>query len=369
MDNQIFGLEEVNTGRQVEFDVARAFSILGMVISHCYMCSGMPITEGFANLICCILGTFLGAPLFMFYMGAGIRYSRHSSPNALIKRGFVILGIAYALNFFGRVLTNFVLDIIDEFGFRGDFYLEQLTFDDILQFAGLALILMGILLKLKTSDLIILIIGIAFSVLTIFTNNFEMNDKVASNLLGLIIGTSYDGYVSGSFPLLNYFIFVAAGYVFGKYWKRCKNKTRFFAIFSTLAFIIGSFGIFIEMKFEIGAIGTSGLRNYYWISLPDAILCFICAIGMSGIYYLFYTYFGDRFRNYCVNVSSCMNAFYVIHEILARWIVYFLLRYYLQIEMTNTVVLISSFVIIVITYAASMTYKTKKEYRLKRKFS
>ena len=77
----------------MELDIAKALSIIFMIFLHTVM-----VVSGFNNSISpaydFIIGNVLGrpcaAPVFMFCMGIGIVYSRHSQWDLMIKRGEII---------------------------------------------------------------------------------------------------------------------------------------------------------------------------------------------------------------------------------------------------------------------------------------
>lgn len=97
---ECFSKEEVNRKRVPEIDIARALAVIFMVICHVFIelnvrydVLGLPI-DG-------ILGGPFAAPVFMFLMGIGMAYSRHSDAKWMFIRGLKLLAIAYPLTFLG----------------------------------------------------------------------------------------------------------------------------------------------------------------------------------------------------------------------------------------------------------------------------
>ena len=85
----LFDKNKVNTSRQVELDIAKAFSIIFMVLSHCLLISYFisdSTSSVFKTFVNFILGEPCAAPVFMFCMGVGIVFSRKSQPVLMIKR-------------------------------------------------------------------------------------------------------------------------------------------------------------------------------------------------------------------------------------------------------------------------------------------
>ncbi|WP_458404220.1 heparan-alpha-glucosaminide N-acetyltransferase domain-containing protein [Methanobrevibacter sp.] len=106
----LFLNKKVNTGRQMELDIAKAFSIIFMIFLHVLMVVG-----GFENTVSptynFIIGQVLGrpcaAPVFMFCMGVGIIYSRHSQWDSMIKRGVKLYLLGILVNIFEFILPNY----------------------------------------------------------------------------------------------------------------------------------------------------------------------------------------------------------------------------------------------------------------------
>ena len=98
---KMFSNELVNSGRQVELDLAKCLAIFFMIFLHCLM-----VTSGFANDISLFLQRGIGqlvggpfaAPVFMFAMGVGFAYSRHQDTIYLIKRGIKLMLLGLVVN-------------------------------------------------------------------------------------------------------------------------------------------------------------------------------------------------------------------------------------------------------------------------------
>ncbi|WP_296801764.1 heparan-alpha-glucosaminide N-acetyltransferase domain-containing protein [uncultured Methanobrevibacter sp.] len=86
--SNLFSQKKVNTGRQVELDIVKGLSIIFMVFLHTfYVASAFHASYNptFSFMIMNILGRPYAAVIFMFCMGVGIVYSRHSQWNIMIK--------------------------------------------------------------------------------------------------------------------------------------------------------------------------------------------------------------------------------------------------------------------------------------------
>ena len=137
----------INPGRQFELDIAKTFAIFFMICVHVsHHMATMDYSTYHGTPLRVIIELFAGptaAPLFMFAMGVGTVYSSRRQPVNLIRRGIWIFVLGYILNFFRYGIYALAGGIIE-----GEFMEETLyalTAQDILQFAGLALIVTGIL--------------------------------------------------------------------------------------------------------------------------------------------------------------------------------------------------------------------------------
>ena len=154
--------------RLQNLDLLKVVSLVFMVLCHIVIRLGEH-KEGYASdfsfiLADYIFGSYLGvAHAFMFAMGVGIIFSSKQAPTHLIKRGVCLFILAYILNF-----CRYGVYALGDSLIEGEFLEETVlafTCHDILDFAGLALIVTGVLRLLKLKAIHILIIGIILSMI------------------------------------------------------------------------------------------------------------------------------------------------------------------------------------------------------------
>lgn len=107
----LFCDNKVNTGRQVELDIAKALSIIFMIFLHTLMvftAFNNSISPSYIFVFSDILGKPCAAPIFMFSMGVGVVYSRHSQWNVMIKRGVKLFLLGILVNIFEFFLPYYV---------------------------------------------------------------------------------------------------------------------------------------------------------------------------------------------------------------------------------------------------------------------
>ena len=95
---KLFATQKVNAGRQIEWDFAKVFAIILMIITHYFaFCSFGSVDYGKITEIVFIF-TQCSAPIFMFAMGIGMAYTRHDSPREFIVRGIKLLLLGLIIN-------------------------------------------------------------------------------------------------------------------------------------------------------------------------------------------------------------------------------------------------------------------------------
>ena len=108
----LFSKYRVNTGRQTEVDILKAFCIGWMILLHTQEC--LAETENLVFTISDYACTFSGAAAFMICMGLGTRYSRRLSPKEWLSRGWELLTVGQLLNLCRNALPNLIAWWISE---------------------------------------------------------------------------------------------------------------------------------------------------------------------------------------------------------------------------------------------------------------
>lgn len=332
---KLFEKQPINTGRQVEADYAKTVCIIGMVIVHafeelayCFPAAGTE-ESAFSYIVVVVLDALFGAATFMFCMGFGIAYSPKNDPGSLIRRGAKLFLMGYLLNFLHDVLP----DILNALIIGDSTLLEEegmilFLFNDILQFAGLALILFGLLKKWKLSDIALAAVALGMSLLASFVRQFDLaallsvrNDilyMLINQFGGLFFGVVYRFDMSmetNCFPLFHWFVFVVAGYLFAKALRRCTCKGRFYGIFSSCSIAIVTVYAAFTIPNQIGMM-SDDLNLFYHMTTPEALVCCCAAVSALGMYYALSRLLPQAVSNFAVRISRNLTTIYIIHWIL-----------------------------------------------------
>lgn len=324
LKDKIFSHEAINTSRQWELDLARAFLIFCLGLVHVTiecttdegLCSGIPY------LFDSIIGGPLGAPMFMFVMGVGLSYTIRNTPKDHFIRGVKIFGLGYILN-----ICRFLIPYLIGYSITGDSekYMDQLLYkvlcNDILTFAGIAMVLIGLFVKFKVPHAIMLLIATVMCVLGTVFNGVDVNAPLGNIFLGYLIGTEdAAGLVLSDFPLLNWFIFPVFGFVFGHILKRVKNKDLFYLTFSLPTMIIAVIYMIYGITNEIGMFGE-GQNCYYHMIFSDVMASLCLTVGTVGFYHLVLKIFPRKWFYFAWSISEHITSVYFIHWVLVSFVV------------------------------------------------
>ena len=88
--------EEVNTGRQTEFDYMKGIFMLFIYLIHAYQATGTAMGPAVSCIY--VFATMSGAAIFIFVVGFGTVYDKKTSPSRLVKRGIRMVVYQYLTN-------------------------------------------------------------------------------------------------------------------------------------------------------------------------------------------------------------------------------------------------------------------------------
>lgn len=322
---KLFSEERVNSGRQAELDLAKCLAIFFMIFLHCYFGTSYfanDISLGMTRAVSQLFGGPFAAPVFMFAMGVGMVYSRNQEPSYYIKRGIKLIQLGFFVNigefFVPYFLAGNLMDDWDRFPIANGLLLFCI---DILAFAAMAFALVGVLKKLKVSARGMVIVALILSIIGSFARFHDFGSNVPNLIAGYFIGSA-GGFTA--FPLFNWFIFPAAGILFGEYYIRCNDKRKLLRLWP-LALAI-SVAYFVVSWFIPGGF-LSETHHYYFMTTIDAMFCLMCNYGVIGACYLATKHLPDGAIQFFSKASSNVNTIYVIQWFLIP-ITYVLIVYF-----------------------------------------
>lgn len=301
----------LQTARLDNLDLLKALAIVAMVFCHAVIRLSIN-RPGYAGEFPYFLGhTVLGeylavAHAFMFAMGVCVHYTRRNQPKDLIKRGVWIYLLGYVLNFFRYGIYALGEGILSG-AFRGE-TLYAIFSPDILQFAGLALIATGVFRKLKLRESQIFLIALALNAIAAPLPFVDTGSYFPNLLLGHFITTTYE---TSCFAFCNWYLFLAAGLLFGAILRRTENPDR---LYRRLLLVSGAVAaVYLAATFLFGEHFLCRDHYYYAVSIPEAAgLLSIDLCLLSAFHFLLNRVDRSKLALF-LEMSKNMTPIYVIH--------------------------------------------------------
>lgn len=314
--NTIFSKERVNTGRQVEFDLAKAVTIVLMIWTHAYEALSTGFEPSLSSINSYVRGSIAGAVTFMFCMGIGFSYTRHNSAQECLQRGVRLLTTGFTLLLFREVIPT----LLNSWIYNRPEELVNLVFGfsvDILQFAGLAFLLVGYLKKLRIGNAGMVIISFVMSILGTLLEGVSTGCYPLDQLLGFFWGTESESY----FPLFNWFIFVAAGQWVGDKYQYIQDKKRF----HTLSLLVGTLlcVAYIYVSFNVEQNIFKGLTGEIYLGhrpFFDAVICLPINVGLISLFYFISQLIPEKAIPTLVHPSKHINQYYCISWVILAFV-------------------------------------------------
>ena len=320
----LFADTPVNTGRQNELDLGKAFPILCLPFVHSYIecTTDAGLTHGIPYLFDSVIGGPFSAPIWMFAMGVGMVYTSKRTLKGFARRGAMLIGIFYLLN-----ICRFLIPYLTGYWISGDReqFIEPLIYrvlgNDILCFAGLAFLAITLMRWLKIPKWGMFGIALAMSVIGTAIGTVDVHNPLGNIFLGYIIGTEdAAGLVISDFPILSWLIAPVCGYVFGDYLIRTKDKKKLYARVSIIPGVIAAVYLIVGIRNEWGMFGE-GQNCYYHMTTWDMFASMCLTLGMLGIWFVVTQHLPGRIMGFFRLISRSINAFYCIHWVILRWTV------------------------------------------------
>ena len=345
----LFNKNEVNTGRQWSFDAAKTVAILFMVLVHTfiYIYGEENMDHGFQYRLNNIYGGMLAAPVFMFCMGTGVAYSRHTDARVMLGRGVKLLVVGYLLDGI-RCLPQLLLWLGGYGEEHYEAFFEELNLFDILQFAGVSFMLFALLRWIKASANVVMLVGLALSVFGSFYRELDMGSTWLNLLCYPFIGI-HAGVIWTSFPLANWFIFVAAGYWFGKLVRRCNDLDRLYAVLIPWSGLFFAAGATYMVTHAYGMLTDANDDFFYYLTPLDSLVCILGALTIAGIGHFLMPHEPQVVQNEVKQISTDVTRIYLIHWIFVSYLVGGLLKGALDLTISQPILLIVSLVILFIS--------------------
>jgi len=320
LSSGIMSKEICNTKRQVEIDIARGLAVFFMILVHF---SSTFLDTAYNNTLFAkvidFFGTVPAAPVFMFLMGVGFVYSKNQDPLVLFKRGLFIFFGGYILNFFRGFLPLMIGNKLGYYDLTGTSMsgYEYLFEVDIFQFAGLAMIFVSFLKRIKLSEVFYPFIAVFAAVISPYMWKITIGQQALDIMLAPIFG----GKDYTFHPLFPWIFYPLMGAFFGWLLIRVKNKKAFYgiaSIISVFVLILGFNYYFKHPGYDFGIV-TGNVFNYFQHGILSSVIFSAGIICWLALWNFLIPIIPDFIRNKLVFWSKATTPIYVIHWLILSW--------------------------------------------------
>lgn len=236
--NAIFSQEEINTGRQREFDYLKGIFMLMIYLVHAFQATMSP--EDSITRWIYMFATMSGAAIFIFVMGVGTAYSRNATPVGMVKSGVRMVIYQYLNNLayvaallipYPFVSGRLTGTGMDNFNYLIVVYIQYIN---IFFITGIIYLVLALLRKLNMNIAGYIIIGAAVSIVAPFLFGTNVDVPVLGYLMKLLIGDAE--FVS--FTPLYFLSYALFGVAFGKILRHVKDKVKFYGMLAVPSVVI-----------------------------------------------------------------------------------------------------------------------------------
>jgi len=330
--------------RLLPIDLARGLAVFFMIAVHTLeVFASEEVKKSMFGQIIEFFGGAPAAPVFMTLMGFSFMYSRKSDLKQRLLRGFKIFLSGYLLNIIRGVIP-FKLAIFLQLDIAQSFPLERLNetsilaIVDILQFAGIALMIMAIIQEFNVNKHLLLLAAFAIILVSPFLWGYNLNMPFVDYFLDLLWGDypiSF-GFINNkiAFPVFPWLAFPLLGMFLGETIKNSKNQNttyNYFGFFGFVTLIIGAFITATDFDYHTNdynhsrqgamifmcgfVIGWIYLNKLLIEKLPMNrlfLLLFVWSNGVSNIYFVQWTIIIWSIGIFGSNSSSFLTVIFLI---------------------------------------------------------
>jgi len=308
-----FGPLLTTDGRIRFLDIARGLAIVFMVMQHVQLLfavdSGEDSALGAAFLL---LGTAPAAPVFMVAMGFLFGSSTRTGVRSGVVRGLQLFALGYALNLLRFVLPLVVQgdpQAIEAFGgtWWGAFFEI-----DILQLAGLSLIVLGPVKRYGRDPRLVLALAIAVAIISPLLWGVGGGHVLLDPLWGA------GDWVS--FPLFPWLAYPLLGLSLAGFTARATSATRLMRVWALAGAVAVLAGAALVVLAPAGA-GILAFGDYYRSGLPvQLLLAGFVLLWLPLLWWLDRRLAWRAVPRYLTSLSRNITAVYLIQWALIGWL-------------------------------------------------
>lgn len=309
--------QALTAGRIQAIDAGRGLAVLLMVLVHTLWmyADHSTQTQSWLGTVVHVIGK--GSAAFLICMGVSLVMARNQSASYRALRGLFILTLGFMLNSLKFVLP-FAAGVMPEafvqaYGWQGPLSLAQYQYllltGDILQLAGISLLLLALAHPLLTKKRYILALGLMLAVCAKLFAGAQLGIAGIDYLLRLLFSDSWQVY----FPVFPWMSFILFGMFMGKLINEYGPGARILARLPLLAvplLIVGGTLCYADFAYHFGDffhLGPGGV--FYLLGINLLLLWAIHSLLKKPTSV-------TRLLNYC---SRRVTSLYIIQWTLICW--------------------------------------------------
>ncbi|WP_051336310.1 heparan-alpha-glucosaminide N-acetyltransferase domain-containing protein [Aquimarina latercula] len=313
-------MSTIKPSRILAIDFGRGFSVIAMIMVHTLWIHARQDVQSDT-----FLGHFIhfvgrGTPVFLITMGVSFMISRNQDIKSAVKRGITILGVAYLMNFLkflapiliGLMPDSFIAAYEWEIPLNLEEYTYLLLTGDILQLAGISLIVLALIRAYLKNKFILLGLAVLIAFISPELRGFQSEIFGLNYITQLLWSDGYWVY----FPVFPWISFILLGMFFGKWYvekgydqnelfkRMCIVGLLFIAVGAPLVFMNEAYHF--NDFFHLGPGGVIYLAGWNFTVLS----IFHWILSKTKDNFLYKTFY------YC---SKHVTSLYVIQWVLICW--------------------------------------------------
>ena len=220
--------DDVNTGRQIEFDYLKGIFMLFIFLIHAFQATGSEENPAISSIY--IFATMSGAAIYIFVQGFGVSYNDHLSPAHMAKRGIRLVIYQYLSNLLYVLALAipyiFVRNTLSASGAENftDFIWIYSQFINIFFISGIIYLVLALLAKLRLPVWGYVVPAVLIAVLAPLIYGIEVDIPGIGYVVSLLIGEA--PFVS--FTPLYFLSYALIGVAAGKMYRKISDKSLFY---------------------------------------------------------------------------------------------------------------------------------------------
>jgi len=252
--------------RNQTFDFIRGLAVFFMILVHVLgTYSKIDVQESMFGEVIDFLGSPPAAPVFMFTMGVFFMFSsKVKNLKDGIIRGIKLFLLGCILSFLRDDLLVLLKCNLIRVEYLNTNKLMGIWEVDILQFAGLAYILMSLIKHYFKKPIWWLVIAVCIMIISPFLWGTTSNIKIIDWLFSHLWGTGDEVY----FPIFGWLFYPLIGMIFGvcmKAWSDIQKLYKLFCKIGLVLMCVGGIISITDFDFHIGDYFRSGPGSMVWI--------------------------------------------------------------------------------------------------------